>query len=98
MKTVFTANKSSYGSEFTQTFNSLEELKKGIVDHEHYFDDEEDTPEYSEELFEKASKSYSLYKIELHKDEKVVFGDYDGQSWFHIEKKDPNILSKAVRI
>jgi hypothetical protein len=101
MKTIFTANKSSYGTEFFREFDTLEELKKGIVAHELYFimfnfdnsETEYNDTLYTEELFKKHSDSYTLYKIDLHEDEKILWSGYDGQSSFCIVKKDPQILS-----
>ena len=49
MKTVFTANKDSYGLEFMEVYDTLDELKRAIVSHTYLF--EEKKPEYSEELF-----------------------------------------------
>ena len=96
MKTVFTANKSSYGSAFMSICNSLQELKECIVNQDYMFD--EHKPVYSEELFKQKSYDYILYKVELHDDEEIIFNEYDGQSWFQIVKKHPNILSKSTLI
>lgn len=98
MKTVYTANKSSYGTEFMEVCDTLDELKRAIVDNTLQF--EEEPYEYSEELFMKCSTQYGfgLYEIQLHDDEYVAFGEYDGTSWFHIEKKERNILSTSKRI
>jgi hypothetical protein len=103
---VYAADKRSYGTEFTDIFDTLDELKKEIVKeeeiyarwkegHEEYTDDM-----YTEELFKKWSKDgeYELYEIHLHEDEQIMFGEYHGKSWFHIEKKDENILSTMKRI
>jgi hypothetical protein len=51
---------------------------------------------YSEELFLHVKKDgrFTLYEIDLHDEEEIQFDEYDGQSWFSIEKKEPNILSK----
>ena len=103
---VYAADKGSYGTGFSYVFDTLDELKKKIVaqeerserwatESEEYTDDM-----YTEELFKKWSKDgeYELYEIHLHEDEQIMFGEYDGQSWFHIEKKDENILSTTKRI
>ena len=98
MKTVFTANKDSYGLEFTQVCDTLDELKRAIVSHTLQF--EEKCPEYSEELFRECAtqKSFTLHKIQLHDEECITFGEYDGTSWFNIEKKVNDILSTVERI
>lgn len=98
---VYTASKGSFGTGFFSIYNTLDELKKAIVAQEERSkrwatESEEYTNDmYTEELFEKWSKDkeYELYEIHLHQDEEIMFDEYDGQSWFHIEKKDPNILS-----
>ena len=95
-KQVFTAKKNSYGLEFTEVCDSLDELKKEIFDHSHCFDDK---PEYSEEELKKiVKKEYEIYMIELHHDEKIEFHEYDGTSWFKIVKKDPDIQSECYEI
>ena len=98
MKTVFTANKDSYGLEFMEVYDTLDELKRAIVSHTFLF--EEEKPEYSEELFRKCvtEKRFTLYEVQLHDEECIVFGEYDGTSWFGFEKKDRNILSTCKRI
>ena len=98
MKTVFTANKGSYGLEFMEVYDTLDELKRAIVSHTFLF--EEKKPEYSEELFrECATKNlFTLHEVQLHDEECIVFGEYDGTSWFGVEKKDRNILSTCKRI
>ena len=53
MKTVFTANKDSYGLEFMEVYDTLDELKRAIVSHTYLF--EEKKPEYSEELFKECA-------------------------------------------
>ena len=106
MKKVFTAHKHSYGCDFMREFNTLEELKKGIVEHELYYnlyDSETMTSSYTddmytEELFKEHSKSYTLYEIDLHNDERLDWSDYDGQSYFVIVKIEPEILSTMKRI
>ena len=98
MKTVFTANKGSYGLEFMEVYDTLDELKRAIVSHTFLF--EEEKPEYSEELFrECATKNlFTLHEVQLHDEECIVFDDYDGTSCFKIEKKVSNILSTCTRI
>ena len=102
MKKVFTATKSSYGSEFTRECTTLEALKRSIVSHEYAYeelDGKEYTADmYTEELFQQVVCDYQLYEIDLHDDEIIEFHGYDGTSWFSIEKKDPNILSTLTRI
>jgi hypothetical protein len=106
MRKVFAANKNSYGSEFWAEFDTLEELKRGIVEHELYlemYDDEKCETTYhdnmyTEELFEEHSKSYTLYEIDLHEEEQLRWFNYDGQSYFSIEKIDPKILSSKKKI
>lgn len=93
MKTVYVANKNTYGSGFYSICDSFEELKSSIVNHETMFEEEEVI--YNEELYKKLSVGYKPYKVELHDDEEILFDEYDGQSCFTIVKKDPNILSKT---
>jgi len=101
MTKVFAAQKHSYGAEFIKEFNTLEELKRGIVEHELYYDlyDSETmtlsytNDMYTEELFKKHSKNYTLFEIDLHDDETLSWSEYDGQSYFTIVKKEPEILS-----
>lgn len=126
MKKVFTADKKSYGSEFVTICDSLDELKKEIVDQYFQFgiypkdDDvisiidkdltksikedehlsrriEYSDDMYSEELFLYVKKrgQFTLYEIDLHDEEEIYFDEYDGQSWFNIVKKEPNILSSV---
>ena len=94
-KIVYTAEKQSYGSEFTYVCNSLEELKHAIAEHGSLFRREK-VP-YSEELVKEIIEEdgYVLHQIDLHEDEEIVFHDYDGQSWFTIEKITKNILSTS---
>jgi 6-pyruvoyl-tetrahydropterin synthase len=99
MKIVYTANKNSYGADFMYTFDSLEELKRGIFDHEHCYDDPK--PEYNEKSSLEAISNgkYNLLKVELHDDEVITFGEYDGQSWVEIvKKKVEKILSKTTPV
>jgi hypothetical protein len=101
MKKVFVANKRSYGSEFYEVCDTLENLKRAIVAHELEFEDDSYTDEmYTEELFKKHCEDgeYTLYEVELHEEEEITFGSYDGQSWFRIEKIHPNILSNYRQI
>ena len=98
MKTVFTANKDSYGLEFMEVYDTLDELKRAIVSHTFQFEGKK--PEYSEELFRECATQnlFTLYEVQLHDEECIVFGEYDGTSWFGIEKKVRNILSTCERI
>ena len=100
-RTVYVASKSSYGMSFECIFDSLHALKNGIIQNEHgiWDDDDEEVP-YSEELAEKCiiGGQYSLYKVDLHDDEYISFQEYDGQSWFTIEKKNKQILSTKTKI
>ena len=98
MKTVFTADKGSYGLGFMEVYDTLDELKRAIVSHTFLF--EEEKPKYSEELFRKCAteKLFTLHKIQLHDEECITFGEYDGTSWFIIEKKVNNILSTIERV
>ena len=101
MKKVFVANKRSYGSEFYEVCDTLEDLKRAIVAHELQFEDDSYTDEmYTEELFKKHCEDgeYSLFEVNLHPEEKITFGSYDGQSWYNVEKIDPNILSTYRQI
>ena len=101
MKKVFAAHKHSYGADFMEEFDTLDELKRGIVKHELYFDhyDSETMTSsytsdmYNEELFKEHSKSYTLFEIDLHEDERLEWSEYDGQSYFAIVKIEPKILS-----
>lgn len=96
-KIVYTADKQSYGSEFTYVCDSLEELKHAIVKHGSLF--ERERP-YSEELVKELIREngYTLYQVNLHKEEEIVFHEYDGQSWFTIEKIDKNIFSTSEKV
>lgn len=101
MKKVFTADKLSYGSEFYEICDSLEELKKAIIIHCYYmFEDEDPDRVYSDDLFKKACEEgeYFPYAIDLHPDEQIVFSEYDGKSWFKIEKIKQNLLSTVTKI
>lgn len=106
MKKVFAAHKHSYGSDFMEEFNTLDELKRGIVEHELYYklydvktmktmytDDM-----YREDLFEEYSKSYTLFEIDLHEEERLEWSEYDGQSYFSIVKIEPQILSTMKQV
>lgn len=98
MKKVFVADKGSYGTEFYNICDTLDELKRAIVSQELQFEDEEYTDNmYTEELFKKHFEDgeYRLYEVDLHKEEEITFDTYDGQSWFKVVKKDPKILSKS---
>jgi hypothetical protein len=106
MTKVFAADKHSYGSDFMREFNTLDELKKGIVENELYFEmydydksesNYNDTM-YTEDLFKEHSTGYTLYEIDLHDDEKLDWSEYDGQSCFKIVKKEPKVLSTMRQI
>lgn len=90
MKKVFVADKRSYGSEFYDECETLDELKRAIVAHEYRFSRE--PVEYSEEVFNKIP-DYTMYEVDLHDEEYIQWHEYDGTSWFKIEKKVPNLLS-----
>jgi hypothetical protein len=101
MTKVFAADKQTYGADFMREFNTLDELKKGIVENELYFEmydydksesNYNDTM-YTEDLFKEHSTGYTLYEIDLHDDERLNWSEYDGQSCFTIVKKEPKILS-----
>ena len=90
MKKVFVADKRSYGSEFYDECETLDELKRAIVAHEYRFSRE--PVEYSEEVFNKIP-DYTMYEVDLHDEEYIQWHEYDGTSLFTIEKKVPNLLS-----
>lgn len=100
MKKVFVANKSSYGLEFFEECDTLDELKRAIVYHEiGRWDRNDYTPDmYTEELFKEHSIDYTLYEVDLHDDEYIQWHEYDGTSWFKIEKKVSNLLSQVTEI
>ena len=106
MTKVFTADKHSYGADFMREFNTLDELKRGIVENELWFEmyDYEKSKSnyndtmYTEELFKEHSKGYTLYEIDLHDDEELQWSEYDGQSSFTIVKKKINILSSMKQV
>ena len=99
MKKVFVANKRSYGAEFFNECSTLEELKMAIVYHEVWRHESSYTRNmYTEELFKKHSKDYDLFEVDLHDEEYIEWHEYDGQSWFSIEKIDPKILSRKRHI
>ena len=97
---VYTANKDSYGAGFFNVCDTLDELKRAIVEQEMYFnrDNIEYTDDmYTEELFEecKGKGEYHLHRVKLHPDEQIEFDEYDGKSGFYIQKKiPPKILSR----
>jgi hypothetical protein len=98
MKNVFVANKTSYGLEFFDECDSLDELQRAIVAHEFRFESYSPAM-YTEELFLKLSSDYALYKVQLHEDEMIEWHEYDGQSWFKVvKKKSPKILSIIERL
>ena len=94
MKKVYLANKSTFGSEFIDTYDSLEELKQAIYDNFAYGYD------YSEQVVKECIEDagLSLYEVNLHDDEDIIFDQYDGQSWFTVVKKPEFILSTTSRI
>ena len=103
MKTVYTADKHSYGTEFFGCYDTLDELKRAIVKQEMQYElllkDLEYTEDmYTEELFKQYAEEgdYRLAKVDLHEDEEITFGEYDGKSWFNVVKKDPKIISKTT--
>jgi hypothetical protein len=106
MKKVFAADKQTYGADFMREFNTLEELKRGIVENELYsemYDYRKSESNYTddmytEELFKVHSVGYILYEIDLHDDEELDWSEYDGQSYFKIVKKKTEILSTMKRI
>jgi hypothetical protein len=106
MTKIFAAHKHSYGAEFSREFNTLKELKRGILEHEMtslyyricYSDTSYTDDMYTEELFMEHSKSYTLFEIDLHDDEELYWSEYDGQSYFKIVKKETEILSTKKRV
>jgi hypothetical protein len=98
MEKLFVANKSSYGSEFYNECNTLDELKRAIVYHELRWEKDYSPEMYTEELFKEHSIDYTLYEVDLHDDEYIQWHEYDGTSWFKIEKKVSNLLSQVTEI
>ena len=106
MTKVFAADKRSYGSDFMREFKTLDELKRGIVENELWFEmyDYEKSESnytdamYTEELFKEHSESYTLYEIDLHEEEQLEWSEYDGQSSFRIVKKEVEILSTMKQV
>jgi len=97
-KTVYTADKGSYGIEFRGVYDTLDELKRAIVMHQlNMFGAEDENYQadmYSEELFQYCTEGiYDMYKVKLHKSEKIEFQEYDGTSSPYIVKIEPNYLS-----
>lgn len=106
MKKIFAADKHSYGSDFMREFDTLDKLKRGIVENELWFEmydfeksesNYNDTM-YTEELFKEHSKGYTLYEIDLHEEEELQWSEYDGQSSFRIVKIEPKILSSIKQV
>ena len=96
MKKVFVADKNSYGLEFYEICDTLDELKRAIVAHELCFEDYSYTNGmYTEELFKKHCKDgeYTLYEVDLHEEEEITFSEYDGKSWFRIEKIEVQFIN-----
>jgi hypothetical protein len=98
MEKLFVANKSSYGAEFYNECNTLDELKRAIVYHELRWEKDYSPEMYTEELFKEHSIDYTLYEVDLHDDEYIQWHEYDGTSWFKIEKKVSNLLSQVTEI
>ena len=100
MKKVYLANKSTFGSEFIDTYDSLQELKQAIYDNFAYGYDYSEKYEPSEQAIKECIKDagLSLYEVNLHDDEDIIFDQYDGQSWFTVVKKPEFILSTTSRI
>lgn len=98
MEKLFVANKSSYGAEFYNECNTLDELKRAIVYHELRWEKDYSPELYTEELFKEHSIDYTLYEVDLHDDEYIQWHEYDGTSWFKIEKKVSNLLSQVTEI
>lgn len=94
MKKVYLAKKATFGTEFIDTYDSLQELKQAIFDQFAY------GYSYSEQVVNDCieDNGLSLYEINLHNDEDIVFDQYDGQSWFTVIKKPEFILSTTTRI
>lgn len=92
---LFVANKSSYGSEFYDACDTLDELKRAIVAHEYEYSKE--PVEYSEEVFNEIV-GYTMYEVDLHHEERIHWDDCDGASWFRFEKEKTNLLSTARKI
>jgi hypothetical protein len=79
-------------------FNTLDELKRGIIKHELYYKAPYTDDMYNEELFQKHSRDYTLFEVDLHEDERLQWNEYDGQSYFSIVKIDPQILSTVKEV
>ena len=97
---VFTATKSGYGPAFEGVFNSLEELKRAIVE------SSTGTDHYTEELFKECltQDGFDIYTVDLDDEEEIVFHhvyayeEYHTDSWFTIEKKDKSRFSVCSRL
>jgi hypothetical protein len=104
MEKLFVANKSSYGAEFYNECNTLDELKRAIVYHELRWEKDYSPEMYTEELFKEHSIDYTLYEVDLHDDEEIVFHhvyaneEYHTDSWFTIEKKDKSRFSVCFKL
>jgi hypothetical protein len=100
MKMVFTATKSGYGPAFEGVFNSLEELKRAIVESSN------GTDHYTEELFKECmtQDGFDIYAVDLDDEEEIVFHhvraneEYHTDSWFTIEKKDKSRFSVCFNL
>jgi hypothetical protein len=97
----------SDGTMFSNGCSSLDELKRQIVKNYYLYGGVD--PEnfnvnysedmYSEELFLKAKKEgdYSLYEVELHDEEEILFEEYDSSSSFSIKKKEPPLILSTCK-
>lgn len=100
MKTVFTADKNSYGSGFYEVCDTLDELKRAIFEQHRFKGNDDKVIIYTEDLFKEALDygEYTMYTVDLHPDEEIVFSEYDGKSWFKIERIDKSVLSRTRRV
>lgn len=98
---VFTATKSGYGGRFEGVFNSLEELKRAIVE------SGTGTDHYTEELFKDCitHDGFEIYAVDLDDSEEIVFhhnrhcdNEWYIDSWFTVEKKDKSRFSVCFRL
>ncbi len=102
MKTVYTADKITYGEPFMATFESFEDLKRSIFDSHFRMNPPIDkvVPEYNEKTVSGIIhvEQYIIYRIELHEDEEIQFEEYGGSSHHMIVKKDRSVLSKTTPV
>ena len=101
MKMVFTATKNGYGPSFEGVFNSLEKLKKAIVE------SSTGTDHYTEELYRDciAEDGFEIYAVDLDDSEEIIFHhhrhceeEWNVNSWFTIEKKDKSRYSVCFNL